>query len=167
MNSMARQAPAVHLPVRRSRAVGAVLAAVALAGAAVLYAWWLPGAGQGVIPALAGSSAWLAAVAGAWHWWLGQFCGELHWDGQQWWLDALLPGRSPVMLQGAPEVQWDLQGHLWVCVQEAQGRQRFWLWLESRQQPERWADLRRAVYSRAGTGTVSAGEFAPIHSRQA
>ena len=62
MNSMARQAPAVRLPVRRSRAVGAVLAAVALAGAAVLYAWWLLGAGQGVIPALAGSSAWLAAV---------------------------------------------------------------------------------------------------------
>ena len=79
MNSMARQAPAVRLPVRRSRAVGAVLAAVALAGAAVLWAWWLLGAGQGVIPALASSSAWLAAVAGAWHWWLGQFCGELHW----------------------------------------------------------------------------------------
>ena len=167
MNATARLAPAVRFPVRRSRAVGGVLAAIALAGAAALLAWRQLGTDLAVVATVAGAAAWLAAAVGAWHWWCGQFCGELQWDGQQWRLDSLLPGRSPVMLQCAPEVQWDLQGHLWVCVQEAQGRQRIWLWLESRQQPERWPDLRRAVYSRAGTGTVSAGEFAPIHSRQA
>lgn len=167
MNSAARQAPSVRFPVRRSRAVGGVLAAVALLGSAALLAWWLLGTDPGGASAVAGAAALLAAVAGAWHWWRGQFCGELHWDGQQWRLDSLLPVRSPMPLQGAPEVQWDLQSHLWVCVHAAAGRPRIWLWLESRQQPERWPDLRRAVYSRAGTGTVSAGEFAPIHSRQA
>lgn len=167
MTSTARRAPAVRFPVRRSRAVGGVLAAIVLAGGAALLAWWLLGTGLGAVSGVAGAIVWLAAAAGAWHWWCGQFCGELQWDGQQWRLDRLLAGRSPIPLQGAPEVHWDLQSHLWVCVGAAAGRARIWLWLESRQQPERWTDLRRAVYSRAGTGTVSAGEFAPIHSRQA
>ncbi|EJE54852.1 hypothetical protein PMI14_00205 [Acidovorax sp. CF316] len=167
MSSTARRAPAVRFPVRRSRAVGGVLAALALAGGAALLAWWLVGAGRGALVAAAGAAAWLAAVAAAWHWWLGQFCGELRWDGQQWWLDRLLPGGSPMPLKGAPEVQWDLQDHLWVCAHATPGRARTWLWLECRQQPERWPDLRRAVYSRAGTGTVGAAEFAPIHSREA
>ncbi len=167
MTSPVRHAPAVRCPVRRSRAVGGVLATMVLAGAAVVFAWWQLGAGLGLVSGVAGAAAWLAAAAGAWHWWCGQFCGELHWDGQQWWLDSLLPGCPPMQLQGAPEVHWDLQGHLWVSVCAATGRPRIWLWLESRQQPERWPDLRRAVYSRAGAGTVSAGEFAPIHSLQA
>lgn len=156
MNATVRHAPAVRFPVRRSRAVGGLLAAIALAGAAALVAWWLLGAGLGAVSAAAGAVAWLAAAVGAGHWWYGQFCGELQWDGQQWRLDTLLPGDSPMPLQGAPEVQWDLQGHLWVCVHAAEGRPRIWLWLEGRQQPERWPDLRRAVYSRAGTGTASA-----------
>lgn len=167
MNSTARQAPAVRFPVPRSRAVGGVMAAVALAGAASLVAWWLTGASLAPFAALLGAAAWLAAAAGAWHWWRGQFRGELYWDGQQWWLDRLLPGHSPTQLQAAPAVQWDLQSHLWVCARAAAGRQRTWLWLERRRQPERWLDLRRAVYSRAGTDTSSAGELAPTHSQQA
>ncbi len=134
----------------------------------MLTLWLWLGVARSPLPAMfAAAGAWLAAAGGAWHWWRGQFHGELQWDGQQWVLDGLVPGRPPLLLQGAPEVQWDLQGQLWVGVQAAQGGRRFWLWLECRLQPERWPDLRRAVYSRAGTGTASAGEFAPIHSRQA
>jgi hypothetical protein len=64
-------------------------------------------------------------------------------------------------------VHWDLQNHLWLAVQAAGGGARTWMWLARHQQAERWADLRRAVYSRAGTGAARAAEFAPIHSRQA
>lgn len=167
MNSTARRAPAVRFPVQRSRTVGGVLAAIVLAGAVVLGAWLVLGGGEGSVPAMAGAGVWLAAAGGAWHWWRGQLCGVLYWDGGQWVLESLLPGQVPVLLRGPPEVQWDLQSHLWVCAHGAACRSRVWLWLERRQQPERWADLRRAVYSRAGTGTASAGEFAPIHSRQA
>lgn len=157
----------MRFPVRRSRAVGGVLAALVLAGLVALAAWWLQGvAAAAPFPAAVGAAAWLAAAAAAWHWWRGQLCGELYWDGQQWRLDSLLAGQPVLLLQGAPEVQWDLQGHLWVCVRGAAGRPRIWLWLERRWQPERWDDLRRAVYSRAGTGTAGAGAFAP-HSRQA
>ncbi len=167
MNPTARRAPAVRFPVQRSRTVGGVLAAIALAAGAVLAVWLGMGAGQGAVPAMAGAVAWLAAAGGAWHWWRRQPSGVLYWDGGQWVLDSLLPGQPPVLLKGAPEVQWDLQSHLWVCVHGTSGRSRVWLWLERRHQPERWADLRRAVYSRAGAGTASAGEFAPIRSRQA
>lgn len=164
---MARQAPAVRYPVRRSPAVGGVLAAVALLAGVALLAWGLLGTAQNTVSALAGAASWLLAVAAAWHWWYRQWCGELHWDGQQWWLDGRLPGSSPMPLHGAPEVQWDLQGHLWVCAEAAAGQGRTWLWLECRQQPERWPDLRRAVYSRAGTGAAGAAAPAPIHSRLA
>ena len=164
---MTRQAPAVRFPVRRGRAVAVLLAALVLAGAVVLMAWWQGGMAQRMAAAAATAVfAWMAAAVGAWHWWRSQFCGELHWDGQQWWLDHMLPGCAPMPLQGAPEVQWDLQSHLWVSALSA-GQPRIWLWLERRQQPERWPDLRRAVYSRAGTGAASAAEFAPTHSRQA
>jgi hypothetical protein len=167
MNTAARRAPAVRFPARRSGIVGGVLAAAVAAGLVVLMAWLLQGSHQGPAVAIAAAVCWLAAAAGAWHWWHGQFCGELCWDGQQWALDPLVPGRHPQVLRGTPEVQGDLQHHLWLRTSGDAGRPRIWLWLERSRQPERWDDLRRAVYSRAGSGTASASEFAPIHSRQA
>jgi toxin CptA len=50
-------------------------------------------------------------------------------------------------LAGRVQVSLDLQQC--VLLRWSAGRTPHWLWLERRQRPERWDDLRRAVYSRA------------------
>jgi toxin CptA len=51
----------------------------------------------------------------------------------------------------------DTQSLLLVRLDEPTQRAR-WLWLERRARPERWQDLRRAIYSRALASSVVAGE---------
>jgi hypothetical protein len=68
---------------------------------------------------------------------------ELNYDGQHW----SLSGRAG--LQAATvRVALDLQFLLLVHLAGA-GRAQRWIWLDRRAKPERWRDLRRAVYSRA------------------
>ncbi len=147
-----RSAPAVVYPVGRSRALGMALVALHLLAAAALVAWAAAGAGPSFTSAAAAGGLWLAAVAGSVHFWRGQFEGSLQWDGQAWALVAQARGVDTQVPCGAPEVFLDLQSHLWVRVSPDK-RRALWLWLARQARPERWMDMRRAVYSRARPGT--------------
>lgn len=158
-----RRAPAVLYPVRRSMALGAVLAVLLFAGAAVLWAWLAETATLSWMSASTAIGLLLAAAAGAVHFWRQQFVGSLRWDGQGWVLEGEGPEKIFRALSAPPEVLLDLQAHLWVCV-SPWGHRRTWLWLERASQPERWLDMRRAVYSRAVPGADNPEANAPATS---
>ena len=71
---------------------------------------------------------------------------DLVFDGQDWSLSGLASRKVARIV-----VVLDLQSLLLVRLDEPTRRAR-WLWLERRARPERWQDLRRAVYSRALSG---------------
>lgn len=132
-------APSVSCPVGRPLVAGLAAAGVWLAGAAVTLLWIhevdVPGWRQA-------AAACALAVAGAWslHSWLRSATGEMHWDACGW----TAPGGAGV---GEMDVALDLQSVLLVHWQAAGSSQ--WVWLERRRCPQHWADVRRAVYSRA------------------
>lgn len=138
-------------------------------GAAGLCGWISRGAGgaPSAAAALAALGLWLVAALCALHLWWNQFSGALRWDGQFWALETGQPGSTPQPLSVAPEVLVDLQSRLWVYVRFSE-RGHTWLWLDAASQPERWMDLRRAVYSRARPGADNADETAPAsrHGRE-
>ena len=164
MTPLSRRPPPVQYPVQRSVVVGMALGGCLLVSAAVLVAWGLRGAGPSWVPIFIAGCLWLCAAAGAWHFWRHQFVGLLRWDGHVWALENLTQGGLSWALIYPPEVQLDMQTQLWVAV-SPEGSRRIWLLLGRSSQPERWLDLRRAVYSRARPGTDNADEFAPASSR--
>lgn len=165
MAGASRRPPAVVYPVRRSRTLRWLLVAVVLMSAAGLGLWAGQGAGSAVRIALfAAGVALLLAAAGVLHFWRHQFLGALRWDGESWSLQPQTPGAASLALIAPPQVLLDLQSCLWVDVQHVT-RGRAWLWLEQSAHPERWRDLRRAVYSRARPGADNADETAQANSR--
>ena len=163
-----RSPPSVVYPLARSRVLGALLVAILGMGGVVLTAWVVHGRGSGVVgwPAAA---VWAAALAGVAHFWWNQPQGSLHWDGRSWTMDIAsseAPSAAAAILSAPPEVLLDLQSHLWVKVCPRPGTPA-WIWLARSVQPERWMDLRRAVYSRARPGADNADEAAPASSRGA
>lgn len=136
-------APSVSYPVRRSLYPGGALAAVWLAGAATTLFSWQRVSPSGMQAAVA-CAVWAVAGAMACRFWLAMPQGELRWDGHTW--------ESPGVSTSSAEVRvhLDSQRHLLLRVHgvESTGG---WLWLSATSRPERWNDLRRAVYSRATT----------------
>lgn len=149
MHATLKNAPAVRYPVRRSVVLGCFMCTVLAGAAALLLAWSQFGAAGNRLRIGAAVSLWLFGAFAAWHFWSRQFVGVLAWNGSTWSMEP--PGPSmpdaPRPLSAA-EVVLDLQACLWVCVKGDQVP-RSWLWLERRQQPHLWQDLRRALYSRA------------------
>jgi hypothetical protein len=131
-------APSVTYPVGRSLFALWLLLLAWLAGAAALALWWGSGASGGRL----GIAALLCLASGTWAglaWWRSP-AGMLAWDGEGWsWAGGAGGGRLEVSLdlQRAMLVRW-----------AGAGASR-WFWLERASRPERWDDLRRAVYSRA------------------
>jgi len=160
MTPRSRHPPAVQYPLQRSAVLGALLVFWLLGSAMVLAAWVVLGARSAWAAGWVAAGLWLLALSGALHFWLGQFSGLIHWDGQAWALETSRPGAISWPLSGPPEVLLDMQTQLWLCVRPME-RRRIWLWLERSSQPERWLDLRRAVYSRARPGTGNADAIAP------
>lgn len=165
MSAVSRKPPAVRYPVRRSRSLGILLGAVVLLGTSGLCAWLYssddaaPGWATGFAIALG-----CVGAAGAVHSWWTQFSGDIHWDGHNWTLESPSAGIPWVALSGAPEVLVDVQMYLWLRARTP-GHGPIWLWLERSSRPERWLDLRRAVYSRARPGAEHVDETAPASSR--
>jgi toxin CptA len=96
-------------------------------------------------------AAWLAssvlcAGMGCWYVMRRLAPGTLTFDGQHWWLS----GQPRTLPAGRAQIALDLQFLmlLWLKAPDARAQ---WLWVERRADPTRWADLRRAVYSRAPT----------------
>ena len=147
-------APAVRYPVRRSLWLARSLIFCALSGGLTLLAWGWQGTGsrQHGLPLAFAVGFWLVGCMLAWRFWANGVCGVLAWNGQEWTLEAL-PQASAVV--GTLAVHLDLQSHLWLRWQSGAG-DAHWLWLERHRARERWGDLRRAVYSRAGTPAADA-----------
>ncbi len=165
MGVTSRRPPAVLYPLRRSRILGLLLVALLLASAGGLGAWLVQSGGAASLwPAVVASILWCLAAASTFHCWFYQFSGVLRWDGQVWTLESPSSGVAGMALSVPPEVLLDVQSYLWLhaC---PMGRGRIWLWLERSTQPERWLDLRRAVYSRARPGADNADATAPASSR--
>ena len=162
MASASRRPPTVLYPLRRSGVLGSALAMLLLVGAAGLLGWVLQGAAGGTSQATAAVAfaLWLLAAFSALHFWWRQTSGALHWDGQSWVLEPGRPGAAILALSDPPQVLVDLQSRLWVHVRFSEGGSA-WLWLDRSLQPERWVDLRRAVYSRARPGADNADKTAP------
>lgn len=160
MTRRSRRPPSVQYPLCRSRALGVLLAAWLLAGGSVLVAWIAWGGRAAHLSIAVALCFWLPAMAAAMHFWWSQARGVLQFDGQAWTLNRVAPPTSvPLTLSAPPEVLLDLQAHLWVRILLV-GHPPLWLWLERSSQPERWMDLRRAVYSRARSGADNADETA-------
>ncbi len=165
MSRISRRPPAVSYPLGRSAAFAVVLVSLLVLGFCALALWSIQGAGTAAPLKCVAWILWCLAGIGALQCWRAQFCGALHWDGIHWYLLDLDPNGVSWALSVPPDVFLDLQTRLWVSVLPA-GRSRIWLWLERSSQPERWMDLRRAVYSRARPGADNADETAPANSRR-
>lgn len=167
MTLASRHAPLVLYPVRRSHALGYSLVMAHLAAMGVLVGWI--GLGAGSAPGwsvVIAACAWCLAAGGALHFLGHQLSGAIRWDGQSWAMaDDRYPEAAFVTLSNPPQVLMDVQSHLWLLVSTA-GSGSLSLWLERSSQPERWMDLRRAVYSRAKLGH-GLGASAPADSRSA
>ena len=70
----------------------------------------------------------------------------LHFDGLHWSLTGADPTRG--VRAARAKVALDFQSLILVRLSEP-GRAARWVWLEQRSMPERWRDVRRAVYARA------------------
>lgn len=149
-------APPVAYPLGRSSLQAGLLLAVWLAGAAALVLCVI------YAPAL-GGRIWLLALAvfaagcGAAWGWRNSPIGVLHWDAQCWHWESLAY-RSGTPVQGL-SVALDFQRVLLLRL-ENQDHARFWLWAERGAMPERWLDLRRAVYAHQRLSPLSAGSRA-------
>jgi len=136
-------APSVSYPVGRSRNAERLLLTLWVCGAASAVGIGArleePGWRQVLLALAMGVTGVLAWRGGA------RRAGpaELDYDGQHW---SLSGGAS--LRAAAVHVALDLQFLLLVHL-AVDGRTRRWLWLDRQARPERWRDLRRAVYSRA------------------
>lgn len=147
-------APPVRYPVQRSLWLARALLVCALLGGLTLLAWGFqgPGTRQHGLQLAVAIVLWGAGSVVAWHFWAQGVCGVLVWNGQEWTLE-MPPNASAVT--GTLAVHLDLQAHLWLRWKTSVGGVH-WLWLEQQSARERWGDVRRAVYSRAGTTVADA-----------
>jgi len=76
--------------------------------------------------------------------WQSAPVGRLVWNGQAWHWES--PGYQSGAMEYGLYVLGDFQ-HLLLLQLENPGHARLWLCVERRAMPDRWLDLRRAVYS--------------------
>ncbi|MDO8457517.1 MAG: hypothetical protein Q7T07_11480 [Burkholderiaceae bacterium] len=156
------QAPAVCYPTGRSTRLALVLVGVLLLGAltAGVYGYLTYSKSNvlfwqnGVIAA-----SWLLAAACVWQFLNQLQAGVLGWDGISWhWSAAVAQAKDeqselaePVGQaehEGMISVRFDGQRCMLIKLEPPLGLSR-WLWLEQGCAPQRWHDVRRAVYSPA------------------
>lgn len=140
---MTHNAPPVIYPLGRSRFLGRLLLGVWLAGLVLVLFWY----------SIARELDWrlvisFAAVAGtgvaARIGWNNAAAGQLTWDGEfwRWESSSYQTGIAEYELSVIADFQ-----HMLLLRLENQAHARLWLWAERGTLPERWLDLRRAVYS--------------------
>jgi hypothetical protein len=172
MASVKYTAPAVRYPFARSAALGwlCIWLAVASGGGVAWYVasvWTDAGRGAFALVVIVG---WVTAALGALGYWRRSPHGLLAWDGHVWALqvadsEPLRVSVAGVALRQTPAVILDLQHTLWILVCR-DGQAPLWVWLERAQCPERWGDLRRAVYSPAMQAAPMAVQSSEAPSRK-
>ena len=87
-----------------------------------------------------------SAVAGgaAYRGWKNAPIGQIAWDGQLWRWESV--GYQTGIAAQKLSVLADFQSLMLLRI-ENQAHASLWLWMERAAMPERWLDLRRAVYS--------------------
>ncbi|MBH1957486.1 MAG: hypothetical protein I8H91_11800 [Burkholderiales bacterium] len=136
-------APPVVYPLGRSLFLGRLLLGLWLAGVCCVLLWWNATRQLDGRMALAVFSVLLAGFAARTsrdnlpH-------GQLAWDGQAWRWES--PGYQTGVAAQELSVVADFQRRLLLRL-ENQASASLWLWVEQSAMPERWLDLRRAVYS--------------------
>ena len=151
----------------RSLWLAVALALYCATGAVALLAWALMGAGTQLVWIAASGALWLVCSLLAGWFWRSAPSGVLVWSGADWTLESA-QGKALCPPCTHLQVHLDLQRRLWLRLQPesfkfpvisapAQSGPVLWLWLERRSQPLMWDDLRRAVYSRVGSGGPAAG----------
>lgn len=147
MTLFPRQAPPVHYPVRRSPLMLKVLLALSCISGIGILLWAFWGAANSLGLVVSAACFWVAAFACLHHYWRTLFIGVLLWDGQSWALTGAISNGTPRTLLASPVILVDAQRFL--CLQVMlPTRKSLWLFLEFSTQPERWLDLRRALYVR-------------------
>lgn len=140
-------APPVVFPLGRSNFQGLMLLVLWLSGLTAVALWWR----------IASTPDWrlwsaavvLATAAGAMTLgWKNSPVGQLRWDGQVWRWES--QGYQSGALVSALAVTLDFQGVMLLRL-ESHDDAILWLWASRSSMPERWLDLRRAVYSRSQT----------------
>lgn len=108
---------------------------------------------------LAGFSVLLAGFAARITW--GNLpTGHLAWDGDVWHWES--PGCQTGAGEHALSVIADFQQRLLLRLENQAGAS-LWLWVEKNTLPERWMDLRRAVYSpHKSRGWLPAHDLVPV-----
>lgn len=137
-------APPVVYPLGRSRFLGALLLGLWLCGLLLTLLWFFQGTGRLdwriALALVCVAAAGAAAYAG----WRNAPAGQLAWDGEVWRWES--PGYQAGVAEYGLSVLADFQNILLLRL-ENQAHACLWLWVERRSMPERWLDLRRAVYS--------------------
>lgn len=107
---------------------------------------------------LAGLSVLLAGLASRTTW-NNLPGGQLAWDGDVWRWES--PGYQTGEGEHALSVIADFQQRLLLRLENQAGAS-LWLWVEQSVMPERWLDLRRAVYSpHRSRSALPAHDFVP------
>jgi hypothetical protein len=152
-------APSVVYPLGRSRFLAWILSGLWCAGVLVAVLWFyvtrqLDWRTALVLAALVG-----AAVA-ARSSWTHSPIGQLAWDGEAWrWESASYQtGIAGYELSVIADFQRSMLLRL-----ENHAHARLWLWMEQSAMPQRWLDLRRAVYS-PRKASVPAGQHDAVHA---
>ena len=140
-----RHAPAVLYPVGRGAALAVACGLLVLAGLVVLGYWAVQGAWRHPWWVLGAAGAtWGVAAVRALRFWRALPSGDVCWSGAHWELRC--SGR--IATYGRVCVHADLQRFLLLRLESAD-QPPCWLWAQRAARPERWNDLRRAVYPRA------------------
>ena len=127
----------------RSRLQGQILLGLWLAGWLVVGLWLQASPQIDWRQVLAIVTAVCAGLA-AYYNWKNSALGQLAWDGQFWRWES--PGYQSGVAEQALSVVADFQ-HALLLRLENKAHASLWLWIERKAAPERWMDLRRAVYS--------------------
>lgn len=146
-----RSAPSVTYPVGRSRSASQLVVLVGVLGTCSAFAacclrgildWRVFLLVSGVLVAALGVCRCSSRQVGT---------SQLEFDGRHW----MASGGMTVVRGAAVRVALDFQSLMLVRLVRP-GRSEYWAWLDRRSMPERWADLRRAVYSRAPSNVSAA-----------
>ncbi|GAA4428237.1 hypothetical protein GCM10023090_26680 [Acidovorax lacteus] len=148
--------PAVRFPVGRGSLFLAFLCVPAALSALLSAAWCWWGARQWPWTAAGlALAAWLCAAATAARAWHRHPRGWLGWDGAEWRFYPAVGASEAAVdgwpLQRPPECVWDGQSFMWAALWMGSGF-RVWCLLDCRADPQRWMDLRRALYFRPKLG---------------
>ncbi|MBC7405094.1 MAG: hypothetical protein H7252_05365 [Cytophaga sp.] len=140
---ISHNAPPVVYPLGRSRFQGWVLFVLWFAGLLLLLDSLRVQAPSGWRAFAILMSVVVAGVAARMGW-KNSPIGLLAWDGQLWRWEG--PGYQSGVVEQKLLVVFDFQNLLMLQL-ENPAKARLWLWAERKAAPERWLDLRRAVYS--------------------